>query len=72
MEYRTYNTGDQIWVRRLVDGRTATVKLITHDGMIWDEENDMLLQQRRLTGLELWFNKLIVATIKFNHWLING
>jgi len=34
-EHRTYGTGDQIWIC-LQTGKV--VKVITHDGLEWDEE----------------------------------
>lgn len=69
MQYRTYATGDQIWVRRLTDGREVTVKYITSDGLTGSEdENDF--KMRKLTGIERALHYVVVAAIKFNHRLV--
>lgn len=69
MQYRTTSLGDQFWVRRLIDGSEATAKFITHDGLAWDEDEGP--EVRKLTGIELALNYLVVAAIKFNHWLVH-
>jgi hypothetical protein len=69
MQYRTFNTGDQIWVRRLTNGQEVSVKVITYDGLFWDEE-DGFLYPKKLTGIEYAVNWLVVKTIQFNHWLV--
>lgn len=70
MQYRTYNTGDQLWVRRTVDGHEVTAKLITSDGLTWEEGDEKSLTQ--LTGVEKVLNECVVAAIRLNHWVMNS
>jgi hypothetical protein len=69
MEYRTYNTGDQIWVRRTVDGQLLTVKLVTSDGLKWEEGE---LGLTKMEGPERFLHYFVVGAIRFNHWLMNA
>jgi hypothetical protein len=61
MQYRVYNTGDQIWLSQRY-GKEVTVKLITHDGIYWDEETNA--PPTKLTGLEAAMHKVQVFCIK--------
>lgn len=62
MEYQVFNTGDQIWTSQR-DGKRVSVKVITHDGMVW-EEGDEALHLRRLEGMEKYFHMVEVFCIK--------
>ncbi len=48
MQYRVYSTGDQVWVSQRY-GQETVVKVITHDGMSWSEDEPTL---KRLDGAE--------------------
>ena len=45
MEYRVYNTGDQIWLSQRY-GKEDVVRILTHDGMIWSEEIEPIILKR--------------------------
>lgn len=60
MQYRVFNTGDQIWVSKRY-GVDTTVKFITADGLVWEEGDDSF---RRLGGFELRLHKFEVFCIK--------
>lgn len=62
MQYRVFNTGDQIWTSQRY-GKEVTVKLLTHDGIVWNED-DAPLSITKLTGLEAAFHKAEVFCIK--------
>jgi hypothetical protein len=62
MEYRVYNTGDQIWISQRF-GKEVTVKVVTHDGIIWSEGDDSL-PIWKLTGMEKHLHKVEVFFIK--------
>jgi len=49
MQYHVYNTGDQVWTSQRFGQRVA-VKMITHDGMVWEEGD--VESFRKLTGVE--------------------
>ena len=68
MQYRTFNTGDQIWVRRTTNGREVTAKVITHDGMIWSEDEP---KTRKITGVEYYLHWITVKIIQGVHWVMN-
>jgi hypothetical protein len=66
MAYQIYNTGDQIWTAQR-HGKQATVKVITHDGIVWEEGDE---SARKLTGSEkiahqvqVFFTKLILKAL---------
>ena len=48
MEYQIYNTGDQLWTS-IRNGKRVTVKVITHDGLVWEEGEQ---ETRKLTGAQ--------------------
>lgn len=48
MQFRVYNTGDRIWVSKRY-GKEEVVKIITNDGLIWEEGDTGL---RKLVGAE--------------------
>jgi len=60
MEYRVYNTGDQVWLSQRF-GQRVTVKILTNDGMVWSEEEPTL---RRLEGAERYIHLVTVFLIK--------
>jgi len=59
MEYRHYNTGDQVW---LYEGNVC--KVITHDGIIWQGSS------RRLNGISKVFNFVKVFLIQLYHKVV--
>ena len=67
MEYQVFSTGDQIWTS-IRHGKRVTVKLLTHDGLSWEEGEE---NSHRLTGVELWVHKATVFCIKIIHKLTN-
>lgn len=60
MEFRVYNTGDKIWVSKRY-GRDTTVKLVTHDGMVWEEGDTTF---HRLEGAEKYVHVIEVFLTK--------
>lgn len=60
MQYRVFNTGDQIWVSERF-GQRVTVKLLTHDGWSWEEGEGPM---RRLTGVERYAHIITVFFMK--------
>lgn len=48
MEYQAFSTGDQIWTSQRY-GKRVTVKVITHDGIVWEEGDETI---HKLTGME--------------------
>jgi len=62
MEYRTFNTGDQVWVSNRF-GKEVAVKVHTNDGICWSE-GDRPNFIVKLTGLEAIFHKIEVCFIK--------
>lgn len=69
MEYRTYSTGDQIWVRRTVDGQILTAKLVTSDGLKWEEGEDGMT---KMDAVERFIHHFVVGAIRLSHWLKNN
>lgn len=63
MEYRHYNTGDQVWVRRLEDGHEVTAKFITSNGIYWTEEEGY----KTLSAPEKLFHKIVSLFIRGLH-----
>lgn len=60
MQYRVYNTGDQIWLSERY-GKQVAVKALTHDGLTFSEEEPIM---RRLTGAERYVHMVTVFFIK--------
>lgn len=60
MEYRNFNTGDQIWVRH----NEGVFKFITHDGLYWEEGMPNMV---RLTGLNKLINTVAAFLIRLSH-----
>ncbi len=60
MEYRVCNTGDQIWLADRF-GKPTVVKVITHDGLVWSEEEPIL---KRMDSLEGTIHKAEVFCLK--------
>lgn len=60
MQYQYFNTGDQIWTSQRF-GKRTTVKLITHDGLAWEEGET---GTRKLTGMERALHRVVVFWIK--------
>lgn len=67
MQYSVYSTGDQIWTSQRY-GKRVSVKVITHDGMVWEEGDTAAF--RKLDGIEkhfhtgqVWLIKLILKVI---------
>jgi hypothetical protein len=60
MEYQVFTTGDQIWTS-IRYGKRATVKLITHDGLAWEEGEETF---HRLTGVEKLAHRVQVFFIR--------
>lgn len=57
MEHRLFNTGDQVWVKN-----GQTVKLITHNGMCWEQgqngyHRSMRPYQIHHDGGQTWFSQ---------------
>ena len=63
MEYQVFSTGDQIWTSQR-DGKRVTVKLLTHDGLSWEEGEG---EAHRLTGVELYVHKATVFCLRLIH-----
>lgn len=63
MQYRTFNTGDQLWYSKR-DEQDVVVKLITNDGLTWEEGQSGL---KKLTGVEKYFHRVVAAVIRFSH-----
>lgn len=61
MQYRVFATGDQIWTSQRY-GKEVTVKLLTHDGLYWDEESTSSMT--KLTGFDKNIHKVEVFFIK--------
>jgi hypothetical protein len=61
MQYHVYNTGDQVWTSQRY-GRRVTVKMRTHDGMVWEEGDEGSF--RRLQGVEKFIHQVEVFAIK--------
>lgn len=66
MEFRVYNSGDKIWLSERY-GKQTVVKVVTHDGAVWSEEEPTL---KRLEGadkivhrVEVFFTKLILRVL---------
>ncbi len=66
MEYRAYSNGDQIWLSKRYDKQTV-VKVITHDGMIWSEEEPHLKRfegaEKVIHQIQVFFTKLILKVL---------
>lgn len=60
MEYQVFTTGDQIWTSQRY-GKRVTVKLITHDGLAWEEGEDTF---HHLTGAEKIAHRVQVFFIR--------
>jgi len=60
MEYQVFTTGDQIWTSIRHDKR-VTVKLITHDGLAWEEGEETF---HHLTGMERIAHRVQVFFIR--------
>jgi hypothetical protein len=65
MEYQIYNTGDQIWTSQRY-GERKTVKLITHDGLVWEEGDETF---HRLTGMEKVVHQVQVS---LSRWVLKA
>ena len=61
MQYHVYNTGDQVWTSQRY-GQRVTVKMITHDGMTWEEGDKESF--RKLQGVEKTFHQATIFCIK--------
>ena len=64
MQYKTFNTGDQVWYSKRY-GQDVVVKLITSDGLTWEEGDAKPLT--KLTGAEKFLHRIVVAAIRFSH-----
>lgn len=62
MQYRVFTNGDQVWLSKRSD-QTVTVKLLTHDGLAWEEGDTVPL--RSLQGFEKVLHQVQVALITF-------
>jgi hypothetical protein len=60
MQYRVFNTGDQIWLSERY-GKQVVVKLLTHDGLAWSEDEPSM---KRLTGAERYVHLATVFCMK--------
>lgn len=67
MDYQYFNTGDQIWTSQRY-GKRTTVKLITHDGLAWEEGD---LETRKLAGMERLMHRVVVLCIKGIYKVMN-
>lgn len=63
MQYRSYITGDQIWVRTTA-GCEEVVKVITHDGKYWEEGMPNLVN---LSGFERFIHRVHVFALQILH-----
>ena len=61
MQYHVYKTGDQVWMSQRF-GRRVAVKIITHDGMIWEEGDTEIF--RRFQGFEKAVHQATVFCIR--------
>ena len=61
MEYRVYNTGDQIWTSQRY-GKRVSVKVVTHDGLVWEEGDTVTF--RKMDGVELRIHQVQVFLTK--------
>ena len=61
MQYQVFSTGDQVWTSQR-DGKRTTVKMISHDGMVWEEGDKEPF--RRLKGVEKFIHQVTVLCIK--------
>ena len=61
MQYHVYNTGDQVWTSQRY-GQRVTVKMITHDGIVWEEGDATAF--RKLKGVELFIHKVQTFCVK--------
>lgn len=61
MQYHVYNTGDQVWTSQRF-GQRVTVKMITHDGMVWEEGDTEPFH--RLQGAEKYIHQTTVFCIR--------
>jgi hypothetical protein len=68
MQYHTYNTGDQVWTSQRY-GKQTVVKVITHDGMVWSEEEPKLT---RLEGAEKFIHQIQVFCMKWIWKVLNS
>jgi hypothetical protein len=48
MEFQAYKNGDKVWLSQRY-GKQTVVKVVTHDGMVWSEDEPTL---KRLEGAE--------------------
>ena len=60
MQYHTTNLGDQFWTSQRY-GQTVTVKIITHDGITWEEGQVGLT---KLTGVEMYIHQVVVTWLR--------
>jgi len=60
MQYRSFSSGDQIWVSQRY-GQDVTVKFKTSDGLVW-EEGDATF--RKLHGVEKAIHQVEVFCLK--------
>lgn len=61
MQYHVYNTGDQVWTSQRF-GQRVTVKMITHDGKVWEEGDAEPF--RRLMGAEKYIHTAQTFLVK--------
>jgi hypothetical protein len=54
MEYQVYSTGDQVWTSQRY-GKRVSVKVITHDGLVWEEGDETTF--RKLEGMEKYLHQ---------------
>ena len=60
MEYRVFNTGDQIWLSQRY-GKPTVVKVLTHDGLTFSEDEPTI---RRIEGAERIVHQITVFFMK--------
>ena len=60
MKYHSYSTGDQVWTSQHY-GKETVVKVITHDGMVWSEEEPSL---KRMEGAEKVIHQITVFCMR--------
>lgn len=61
MQYQVHNTGDQVWTSQRF-GQRVTVKMISHDGMVWEEGDEQPF--RRLQGAEKYVHAVQTFLVK--------
>ncbi len=61
MQYQVFSTGDQIWTSQRF-GQRVTVKMVTHDGMVWEEGDAQPF--RRLHGAEKYIHTVQTFLVK--------